>query len=70
MAEYIQENPDKPDKKREDLKGKVLQLKDLVNYYEGAVASRMVINRKAGSITVFPLMKTKGSRNIPPRLMR
>jgi hypothetical protein len=34
MAEYIQENPHKPDKKREDLKGKVLQLKDLVNYYE------------------------------------
>jgi hypothetical protein len=30
MAEYVQENPHKPDKKREDLKGKILQLKDLV----------------------------------------
>ena len=60
MAEYIQENPDKPDKKREDLKGKVLQLKDLVNYNEGTVASRMIINRKAGSITIFSFDENEG----------
>jgi len=60
MAEYIQENPDKPDKKREDLKGKVLKLKDLVNYNEGTVASRMVINRKAGSITIFSFDENEG----------
>ncbi|HET6580426.1 MAG TPA: cupin domain-containing protein [Methanoregula sp.] len=60
MAEYIQENPDKSDKKREDLKGKVLQLKDLVNYNEGTVASRMIINRKAGSITIFSFDENEG----------
>ena len=51
MAEYKLEHPDTPDKKREELKGKVLQLKDLVNYNEGTVASRMIISRKAGNIT-------------------
>ena len=30
---------EKPDKKREDLKGKVLSLKDLVNYQDGTVAA-------------------------------
>ena len=35
MAEYKLEHTDKPDKKREELKGKVLQLKDLVNYNDG-----------------------------------
>lgn len=53
MAEFKLENPDKPDKKREDLKGKVLQLRDLVSYQEGTVASRMIISRKAGNITIF-----------------
>ena len=44
---------EKPDKKREDLKGTVLSLKDSVNYQDGTVASRMIINRKAGSISLF-----------------
>ncbi len=39
---------ERTDKKREELKGKVLSLKDLVDYQEGTVASRMIINRKAG----------------------
>ncbi|MGA2912216.1 MAG: cupin domain-containing protein [Methanoregula sp.] len=60
MAEYRPENPDKPDKRREELKGKVLQLKDLVNYNEGTVASRMIISRKAGSITVFSFDENEG----------
>ena len=51
---------EKPDKKREDLKGKVLSLKDLVNYQEGTVASRMIINRKAGSITLFSFDENEG----------
>jgi quercetin dioxygenase-like cupin family protein len=50
----------KPDKKREELKGKVLRLKDLVNYQEGTVASRMIINRKAGSITLFSFDENEG----------
>jgi hypothetical protein len=53
VAEYKMDTSDKPDKKRDELKGKVLQLKDLVNYNEGTVASRMIISRKAGNITIF-----------------
>ena len=54
------ETTDKPDKKRDDLKGKVLVLKDLVNYQDGTVASRMVVNRKAGSITLFSCDEDEG----------
>jgi quercetin dioxygenase-like cupin family protein len=50
----------KPDKKREELRGKVLRLKDLVNYQDGTVASRMIINRKAGSITLFSFDENEG----------
>ena len=50
----------KPDKKREELKGKVLKLKDLVNYQDGTVASRMIISRKSGSITVFSFDENEG----------
>lgn len=60
MAEYKLENPDKPDKKRDELKGKVLSLKDLVNYAEGTVASRMIISRKAGNITLFSFDENEG----------
>jgi quercetin dioxygenase-like cupin family protein len=60
MAEYHQENPDKPDKRRDELKGKVLRLKDLVNYNEGTVASRMIISRTAGSITIFSFDENEG----------
>ena len=63
MADYQPgaiDQKDKPDKKREDLKGKVLSLKDLVNYQEGAVASRMIISRKAGSITLFSFDEDEG----------
>jgi quercetin dioxygenase-like cupin family protein len=60
MAEYKLEHPDIPDKRREELKGKVLQLKDLVNYNEGTVASRMIISRKAGNITLFSFDENEG----------
>jgi quercetin dioxygenase-like cupin family protein len=61
--EFKQENPDnpyKPDKKREELKGKVFRLKDLVNYSDGTVASRMIISRKAGNITLFSFDENEG----------
>lgn len=61
--EYKQESPEtteKPDKKRDELKGKVLVLKDLVNYQDGTVASRMIVNRKAGSITLFSFDEDEG----------
>ncbi len=41
------------DEKRAELKGRVLSLKDLVEYQDGTVASRMVVNRPSGSITLF-----------------
>jgi quercetin dioxygenase-like cupin family protein len=60
MAEYNQETTEKPDKKREELKGRVLQLKDLVSYNDGTVASRMIISRKAGNITLFSFDENEG----------
>jgi len=60
MAEFKLEHENKQDKKREELKGKVLALKDLVDYADGTVASRMVINRKSGSITIFSFDENEG----------
>jgi len=60
MAEYKLEQQDKPDRKREELKGRVLHLRDLVNYNVGTVASRMVISRKAGNITLFSFDENEG----------
>ncbi|MDP3396455.1 MAG: cupin domain-containing protein [Methanoregula sp.] len=61
MVEYEPpKHEEKSDKKREDLKGKVISLKDLVSYADGAVASRMVISRKAGNITIFSFDENEG----------
>lgn len=60
MAEFRPGLGEKPDRKREDLKGKVIRLPDLVDYAEGTVASRMVINRKCGSVTVFSFDENEG----------
>jgi quercetin dioxygenase-like cupin family protein len=60
MAEFNLETPEAPDKKREELKGKVISLKDLVNYADGTVASRMIISRKAGNITLFSFDENEG----------
>jgi len=63
MVEYRLENPNKTDthdKKREDFKGKVLRLKELVGYQEGTVASRMIISRNAGNITLFSFDENEG----------
>ena len=48
------------EKNREDLQGKVLILKDLVAYQDGSVASRMIVNTKAGSITLFSFDEDEG----------
>lgn len=61
MVEYEPpKHEEKSDKKREELKGKVIDLKDLVSYADGAVASRMVISRKAGNITIFSFDENEG----------
>jgi quercetin dioxygenase-like cupin family protein len=51
MAET--DNSEKQDKKRDELRAKVLRLDDLVSYQDGTVASRTLINKKAGTITLF-----------------
>ena len=60
MAEFRPGLGEKPDAKREDLKGRVIHLADLVNYADGTVASRMVINRKCGSVTIFSFDENEG----------
>ncbi|MCU0631382.1 MAG: cupin domain-containing protein [Methanolinea sp.] len=45
---------------KKELLGKVFEMKDLVEYQDGTVASRMVINNKAGSITIFSFDKDEG----------
>lgn len=60
MAEFRQEHGENPDKKREELKGKVICLPDLVDYADGTVASRMVISRKCGSVTIFSFDENEG----------
>jgi quercetin dioxygenase-like cupin family protein len=48
------------DDTRAELKGKVLPLKDLVAYQEGTIASRMIINKQAGNITIFAFDEGEG----------
>jgi quercetin dioxygenase-like cupin family protein len=60
MAEFNLETPEKHDAKRAELMAKVLNLKDLVQYQDGTVASRMIVNRKAGSITLFSFDEDEG----------
>ena len=55
MSGEKKENP-----RREELPGKVLRLKDLVAYQEGTVASRMIIFREAGNITLFSFDEGEG----------
>lgn len=48
------------DNDRDELKGKVLHLADLVDYQDGAVASRMIVNKPVGSITLFSFDEDEG----------
>ncbi|MCK9630205.1 MAG: cupin domain-containing protein [Methanoregula sp.] len=41
------------DKKRKELTAKVLATNDLLQYQDGTVASRMIVFKKAGTITLF-----------------
>ena len=45
---------------REELVGRVLSLKDLVAYQDGTVASRMIVFRDAGNITLFSFDRGEG----------
>ena len=50
---HIREKENAADKKREDLVAKVLTVNDLVKYQDGTVASRMIVFKKVGTITLF-----------------
>jgi quercetin dioxygenase-like cupin family protein len=53
MTGFTPEQRKKSDSNREDLVGKVLQVNDLVQYQDGTVASRMIVFKKTGTITLF-----------------
>jgi quercetin dioxygenase-like cupin family protein len=44
----------------EKLVGKVVRLADLVDYQDGAVVSREIINKKTGTVTLFAFDKGQG----------
>ncbi len=53
MTEPAIKTPDAGGKKREELTGRVLVTNDLVHYQDGTVASRMIVFKKTGTITLF-----------------
>jgi len=60
LTEFPLEHERQAGKKRGELLGKVLNLRDLVSYQDGTVASRMIISRKAGNITLFSFDENEG----------
>jgi len=44
----------------EKLVGKVVRLADLVDYQDGALVSREIINKKTGTVTLFAFDKGQG----------
>ena len=53
MTETGTEEKTAAEKKREDLIAKVLKVNELVQYQDGTVASRMIVFKKTGTITLF-----------------
>jgi quercetin dioxygenase-like cupin family protein len=53
MTEPAITTTDAGGKKREELAGRVLSANDLVHYQDGTVASRMIVFKKTGTITLF-----------------
>ena len=47
-------------KETKDLIGTPLPLKSLTDYQEGSVVSRMVINKKSGTVTIFAFERGEG----------
>ena len=45
---------------QENLAGKILNPKDLINYQEGSVVSRMIVYTNSGTITLFAFDKGEG----------
>ena len=52
---------------KNDLKAKASTLKDLIDYQEGSVVSRTIIDKKAGTVTLFAFDENQGlSEHIAP----
>ena len=47
-------------KKKEKLEAKATQLIDLIDYQEGAVVSRTIIDKEAGTVTLFAFDEGQG----------
>jgi quercetin dioxygenase-like cupin family protein len=60
MTEKTGDGPAGGDKKRDELIGKVLVTNDLIQYQAGTVASRMIVFKKAGTITLFSFEAGEG----------
>ncbi|MBI0581991.1 MAG: cupin domain-containing protein [Methanomassiliicoccales archaeon] len=60
MVEHGSEISEKKDKRKDELHARVLNLGDLVAYQDGTVASRMLINKKAGTVTIFSFDESEG----------
>jgi len=48
------------DSGREELREKVLKVNDLIAYQTGTVASRMIVFKKAGTLTIFSFDEGEG----------
>ncbi len=46
--------------KQSDIKGKAFSLKELIDYQKGAVVSRTLIDKKAGTVTLFSFDEGEG----------
>jgi len=49
-----------PEKSHENLAGKILNPKDLIAFQDGSVVSRMIVNKKSGTITLFAFEAGEG----------
>jgi len=48
------------DNKKEKVVSQAVRLADLINYQEGSVVSRTIINKKTGSVTLFAFDEGQG----------
>ncbi|MDD4972653.1 MAG: cupin domain-containing protein [Paludibacter sp.] len=53
-------NNDKSEKAPDKLKGQVIKLANLIDYQEGTIVSRAIIDKQAGTLTLFAFDKDQG----------
>ena len=50
----------KIDKKSADISGRVMKLAELVDYQDGTIVSKTIINKEAGTVTLFAFAEGQG----------